>query len=51
MSEVIRVMCPVCKTWFHREPGTRTKYDKEKCRKIGASMLAGRKRRAAHDDT
>jgi hypothetical protein len=51
MSEKIRVVCPVCHTWFYREPGTRTKYDKEQCKKIGQSIIAGRKRRQAHKDT
>ena len=30
----VSVCCPVCGTWFYRKPGTRTKYDKELCRKI-----------------
>lgn len=52
MTEVttVRVLCPVCRHWFYREYGTRTKYDSDRCRKIGASILAGRKRRAARNN-
>lgn len=40
MSQPKSVMCPVCGTWFYRKPGTRQKYDKELCRKIGINKAA-----------
>lgn len=34
---LVSVCCPVCGTWFYRKPGTRQKYDKELCRKLGTN--------------
>ena len=43
VKDKVNVCCPVCGTWFYRKPGTRTKYDKELCKKIAFNVQRKRK--------
>ena len=48
---LVSVCCPVCGTWFYREPGTRTKYDKELCKKTGLRVAARKKAREKQESS